>query len=71
MSKVPDPAEIMGLDNFKGTHRGGYAKDKLSFVRNWIMKYPFCTLTSGEGRILLDEIERLEALLSMEQQDQP
>jgi len=64
MNKIPDPAETMGLDNFKGNHRGGYANDKLTTVRDWLKKYPRATLTSGEGKVLLDEIERLESLLS-------
>lgn len=63
--KIPDPAEVQGLDTFKPDqlHRSGYHKDKLAFLEGWIRKHPFTTLASGEGKVLLDEIDRLRKLL--------
>lgn len=50
MTQIPDPAE---------NHRAGYHKDKLQYVMGWIRRHPDTTLHSGEGKILLDEIDRL------------
>ena len=50
MTAIPDPAE---------NHRAGYHKDKLNYVMAWVRRHPDSTLTSGEGKILLDEIDRL------------
>ena len=66
-SQMPDPAEVLGLDNFKGSHRGGYAHDKLKFITSWLRKHPAATLGSGEGKILLDEIDRLQ--FTLDEQD--
>jgi hypothetical protein len=50
MTAIPDPAE---------NHRAGYHKDKLQYVMEWVRRHPDSTLSSGEGKILLDEIDRL------------
>lgn len=62
--KIPDPAEIQGLDTFKQIHRGGYHKDKLQFLEEWITKHPYTTLASGEAKVLMDEIVRLRSKIS-------
>jgi hypothetical protein len=54
MASIPDPTEF---------HRAGYHKDKLPYVMAWILRHPDATLTSGEGKILVDEIHRLRNLL--------
>ena len=50
MTAIPDPAE---------NHRAGYHKDKLQYVMKWVRRHPDSTMASGEGKILLDEIDRL------------
>lgn len=54
MTAIPDPAE---------NHRAGYHKDKLQYVMEWVRRHPDTTLTSGEGKILLDEIDRLQEII--------
>lgn len=34
--------------------------NKLKDVIDWVRKHPDCTLKSGEAKLLLDEIDRLE-----------
>lgn len=55
--KPGDPAD-KGLDAFV-SHRAGYGDDKLSRVIDWLRKRPDMTLASGEGALLLAEIDRL------------
>lgn len=54
-----------GQDQFKevANRRAGYIKDRLGFLRRLLTVHPYATLASGEGRILLDELQRLEQLL--------
>ena len=54
MTAIPDPAE---------NHRSGYHKDKLQYVMAWVRRHPDSTLTSGEGKVLLDEIDRLQEII--------
>ena len=59
MTAIPDPAE---------NHRAGYHKDKLNYVMAWVRRHPDSTMASGEGKILLDEIDRLQEIID-EQED--
>jgi hypothetical protein len=43
---------------FQGSHRAGYG-DRLARVEEWLRKHPTATLASGEGAVLLAEIDRL------------
>jgi len=43
---------------FQGSHRAGYG-DRLARVEEWLRKHPSATLASGEGAVLLAEIDRL------------
>ena len=43
---------------FQGSHRAGYG-DKLARVEEWLRKHPSATLASGEGAVLLAEIDQL------------
>jgi hypothetical protein len=43
---------------FQGSHRAGYG-DRLARVEEWLQKHPDATLASGEGAVLLAEIDRL------------
>jgi hypothetical protein len=47
---------------FQGSHRAGYG-DRLARVENWLRWIPSATLQSGEGAVLLAEIERLRAAI--------
>jgi predicted HAD superfamily Cof-like phosphohydrolase len=60
--QISDPAESMGQDQFKGSHRAGYSSDKLNMLIDWLTRHPATTLASGEGKILLSEIERLRSI---------
>lgn len=56
-----DPAEIQGLDAFKPAIRRGILGDKkLEFLTDYLTRNPDATLGSGEGGILLKEINRLK-----------
>lgn len=59
MSLAPDPSDKQAADNFKGTtsHRAGYALDPVSNALYWARKGG--TLQAGEGKLLVDEIDRL------------
>ena len=58
--KPGDPAD-KGLDTFQPTtnHRAGYGDDKLARLVAWLRDHPTTTLASGEGALLLGEIDRL------------
>lgn len=43
---------------FQGSHRAGYG-DKLARVEQWLRAHPGATLASGEGAVLLAEIDQL------------
>ncbi len=45
---------------FQGSHRAGYG-DKLARVEDWLRRHPTATLASGEGAVLLAEIDRQSA----------
>ncbi len=47
---------------FQGSHRAGYG-DRLARVESWLWKHPDATLQSGEGAVLLAEIDRLRAAI--------
>lgn len=70
-NKVPDPA-----DNFGGgatsIHRGlqGDIAQKRAFLLDWITRHPYCTLTSGEGKILVDWINELLAVINQYEEHQ-
>jgi hypothetical protein len=49
---------------FQGSHRAGYG-DKFARVEEWLRKHPDATLQSGEGAVLLAEIDRLRAELAV------
>jgi polyhydroxyalkanoate synthesis regulator phasin len=44
---------------FQPVHRAGYQHDKLEWLMQWLALHPDATLASGEGRVLLDEINRV------------
>ena len=49
---------------FQGSHRAGYG-DRLARVEEWLRKHPDATLQSGEGAVLLEEIDRLREQLRL------
>ena len=59
-TKPGDPADRAADGAFGGvtSHRAGYG-DRLARVEAWLRKYPDATLASGEGAVLLAEIDRL------------
>lgn len=59
--KPGDPADKAADGAFGGvhSHRAGYGDDKLQRVMNWLRERPLATLASGEGGLLLAEIDRL------------
>jgi len=59
-TKPGDPADKAADGAFGGvtSHRAGYG-DKLARVEEWLRKHPSATLASGEGAVLLAEIDRL------------
>jgi len=72
MSQIADPAEVMGLDTFKPIiHRSGYAGDKLVFLESWLRRHPAASLFSGEGKVLLDEIDRLRREMEINKASNP
>ena len=66
-TKPGDPADratdAKADDAFQGSHRAGYG-DRLARVEEWLRKHPSATLASGEGAVLLAEIERLRKELA-------
>jgi hypothetical protein len=58
--KPGDPADKAADGAFGGvtSHRAGYG-DKLQRVEEWVRAHPSATLASGEGAVLLAEIDRL------------
>jgi hypothetical protein len=56
------PTDCRGADQFQPNHRAGYG-DRLTFLMQWLTDHPDADLRSGEGRVLLDEINRLRAEL--------
>ena len=64
MSQTPDPTDAKADGNFgsAGSHRTGYANDKLANAEYWARKGG--TLNAGEGLILCAEIDRLRAILA-------
>jgi len=67
-TKPGDPADRAADGAFGGvtSHRVGYG-DKLARLERWLRRYPTATLGSGEGAVLLVEIDRLRAELEREQ----
>jgi hypothetical protein len=59
-TKPGDPADKAADGAFGGvtSHRAGYG-DRLARVEEWLRKHPSATLASGEGAVLLAEIDRL------------
>jgi chromosome segregation ATPase len=59
-TKPGDPADKAADGAFGGvtSHRAGYG-DKLTRVEDWVRRHPSATLASGEGAVLLAEIDRL------------
>jgi hypothetical protein len=47
---------------FQGSHRAGYG-DRLARVEDWLRRHPDATLQSGEGAVLLAEIDQLRAAI--------
>ncbi len=62
--KPADPADKIADGAFGGvtSHRAGYG-DKLARVEAWLRRHPSATLASGEGAVLLAEIDRLRAAI--------
>ena len=61
--KPGDPADKVADGAFGGvqSHRAGYGDDKLQRLTEWLRAHPTATLASGEGALLLAEMDRLEA----------
>ena len=59
--KPSDPADKAADGAFGGvqSHRAGYGDDKLQRLTEWLRAHPTATLASGEGALLLAEIDRL------------
>lgn len=59
-TKPGDPADKIADGAFGGvtSHRAGYG-DKLQRVEEWLRKHPSATLASGEGAVLIQEIDQL------------
>jgi hypothetical protein len=64
-TKPGDPADKQADGAFGGvtSHRAGYG-DKLARVEAWLRRHPDATLASGEGAVLLQEIDRLNKAVS-------
>jgi hypothetical protein len=65
-TKPGDPADKAADGAFGGvtSHRAGYG-DRLARVEDWVRRHPTATLTSGEGAVLLVEIDRLREQLRL------
>ena len=59
--KPGDPADKAADGAFGGvhSHRAGYGDDKLARLVDYLRQRPSATLASGEGALLLAEIDRL------------
>jgi hypothetical protein len=59
-TKPGDPADKAADGAFGGvtSHRAGYG-DQLARVEEWLRKHPSATLASGEGAVLIQEIDQL------------
>jgi len=55
------PTDCRAADQFQPNHRAGYG-DRLAFLVDWLTRHPDATLASGEGKVLLDEINRLRVV---------
>jgi hypothetical protein len=55
------PTDCRAADQFQPNHRAGYG-DRLAFLVQWLTDHPDATLASGEGKVLLDEINRLRVV---------
>ena len=66
--KPGDPADKAADGAFGGvqSHRAGYGDDKLARLTEWLRAHPTATLASGEGALLLGEIDRLRNELKTE-----
>lgn len=64
MSQTPDPTDAKADGNFgsSGSHRTGYANDRLANAEYWARKGG--TLNAGEGLILCAEIDRLREIIA-------
>lgn len=67
-TKPGDPADRAADGAFGGvtphathSHRAGYGDDRLARLVAWLRAHPTTTLASGEGALLLTEIDRLHA----------
>lgn len=69
--KPGDPADKVADGAFGGvqSHRAGYGDDKLARVVAWLRANPSSTLASGEGALLLAEIDRLKGQWEVEDVD--
>ena len=45
------------------SHRAGYGDDKLQRLTDWLRAHPTATLASGEGALLLGEIDRMHEVV--------
>jgi hypothetical protein len=63
-TKPGDPADRAADGAFGGvtSHRAGYG-DRLARVEEWLRRHPDATLASGEGAVLLAEIDRLRVAI--------
>jgi hypothetical protein len=63
-TKPGDPADKIADGAFGGvtSHRAGYG-DRLARVEDWVRRWPSATLSSGEGAVLVAEIDRLRRML--------
>ena len=65
--KPGDPADRAADGAFGGvtphSHRAGYGDDKLGRLIAWLRAHPTTTLASGEGALLLGEIDRQRRIL--------
>jgi hypothetical protein len=64
--KPGDPADRAADGAFGGvqSHRAGYGDDQLARLTEWLRAHPTATLASGEGALLLGEIDRLRRILA-------
>lgn len=59
--RVPDPTDAKADGAFGGSHRAGYGSDRLQRAEAWARKG--YTLAAGEGLVLVQELDRLRALV--------
>lgn len=58
--RVPDPTDAKA-DGAFGNHRAGYSSDRLQRAEAWARKG--YTLAAGEGLVLVQELDRLRAIV--------